>query len=73
MKAVTIVLNALKKVTENKNAMYDVILFVLDNKNIHQSIIDNEGNFTDIIHDVRGLMMDDEHFVPRVLTKNKQI
>ena len=70
MKAVTIVLNALKKVTENKNAMYDVILFVLDNPSYHQSIIE-QGYTVDVMHDISGLMRDDEHFVPRVLTKNK--
>ncbi len=67
MNAIDITINALKNRTTNKNAMFDVVLFVMDNKNLHKSIIKNKDNYTDLVHDLRGLMNNDKFFVPRVL------
>lgn len=67
MNAINITINALKNRTTNKNAMLDVVLFVMDNKSLHKSIIKNKDNYTDLVHDLRGLMNNDEFFVPRVL------
>ena len=67
MNAIDITINALKNRTTNKNAMFDVVLFVLDNKSLHKLIIKNKDNHTDLIHDLRGLMNNDKFFVPRVL------
>jgi hypothetical protein len=72
MKAVDIIVNASSKLTNNKNAVLNLVLFVLDNPQFHKSIIENETNFVDLIHDVRGLMQDDQFFVPRILTINKK-
>jgi len=72
MKAVDIIVNASNKLTNNKNAVLNLVLFVLDNPHLHKSIIENETNFVDLVHDVRGLMQDDQFFVPRVLTTNKK-
>jgi hypothetical protein len=72
MKAVDIIVNASNKLTNNKNAVLNLVLFVLDNPHLHKSIIENETNFVDLVHDVRGLMQDDQFFVPRVLTINKK-
>ncbi len=72
MKAVNIIVNASNKLTNNKNAVLNLVLFVLDNPHLHKSIIENETNFVDLVHDVRGLMQDDQFFVPRVLTTNKK-
>lgn len=70
MEAVNTIVNAGHKLTNNKNAVLDLAIFVMDTPQIHKSIIDNKDNFVDIIHDVRGLMQKDEFFVPRVLTTN---
>jgi hypothetical protein len=43
----------------------------MDNPSIHEAIIENKGSTFDILHDIFGLMRDDEFFVPRVLTKIK--
>ena len=72
MKAVDIIVNASSKLTNNKNAVLNLVLFVLDNPQLHKSIIENETNFVDLVHDVRGLMQDDQFFVPRILTINKK-
>jgi len=72
MKAVDIIVNASNKLTNNKNAVLNLVLFVLDNPQLHKSIIENETNFVDLIHDVRGLMQNDQFFVPRILTINKK-
>jgi hypothetical protein len=72
MQAVNIIVNASNKLTNNKNAVLNLVLFVLDNPHLHKSIIENETNFVDLVHDVRGLMQDDQFFVPRVLTTNKK-
>ena len=70
MQAVDIIVNASSKLTNNKNAVLNLVLFVLDNPQLHKSIIENENNFVDIIHDVRGLMQNDKFFAPRVLDTN---
>jgi hypothetical protein len=67
MNAIDITIDALKNRTTNKNAMFDVVLFVMDNKSLHKSIIKNKDNYTDLVHDLRGLMNNDKFFVPRVL------
>jgi hypothetical protein len=67
MNAIDITINALKNRTTNKNSMFDVVLFVMDNKSLHKSIIKNKDNYTDLVHDLRGLMNNDKFFVPRVL------
>ena len=72
MQAVNIIVNASNKLTNNKNAVLNLVLFVLNNPHLHKSIIENETNFVDLVHDVRGLMQDDQFFVPRVLTTNKK-
>ncbi len=72
MQAVNIIVNASNKLTNNKNAVLNLVLFVLDNPHLHKSIIENETNFVDLVHDARGLMQDDQFFVPRVLTTNKK-
>ncbi len=71
MKAVNIIVNASNKLTNNKNAVLNLAMFVMNNPQLHKSIIDNKDNFVDIIHDVRGLMQKDEFFAPRILTINK--
>ena len=70
MQAIDIIVNASSKLTNNKNAVLNLVLFVVQNPHLHKSIIENETNFVDIIHDVRGLMQNDEFFVPRVLNTN---
>jgi hypothetical protein len=72
MKAVNIIVEASKKLTNNKNAVLNLAMFVIKNPHLHKSIIENETNFVDLVHDVRGLMQDDQFFVPRVLTTNKK-
>ena len=67
MKVVDIVVRAANKLTNNKNAVLNIVLFVLENPHLHKSIIENQNNFVDIIHDIRGLIKKDEFFVPRVL------
>ena len=67
MKVVDIVVRASNKLTNNKNAVLNIVLFVLENPHLHKSIIENQNNFVDIIHDIRGLIKNDEFFVPRVL------
>jgi hypothetical protein len=69
MKAITIITKALENRTTNQKSILDVVLFVFNNPSLHKSIIENEDNYTDLIHDVRGLMTEDEFFVPRVLKK----
>ena len=66
--AVNVIVTATKKLTNNTSAVLDIAMFVMDNPQMHKSIIDNGDNFVDIVHDVRGLMQKDEFFVPRVLT-----
>jgi hypothetical protein len=69
MKAITVITKALENRTTNQKSILDVVLFVFNNPSLHKSIIENEDNYTDLIHDVRGLMTEDEFFVPRVLKK----
>ena len=69
MKAILVITEALENRTTNKKSILDVVLFVFNNPSLHKSIIENEGNYTDLIHDVRGLMSEDKFFVPRVLRK----
>ena len=69
MKAVDIVIGGVAFLDENHEL--DIIKFVMDNPSYHKSIIENKGSTFDILHDIFGLMRDDEHFVPRVLTKSK--
>ncbi len=69
MEAITIITKALENRTTNQKSILDVVLFVFNNPSLHKSIIENEDNYTDLIHDVRGLMTEDEFFVPRVLKK----
>jgi hypothetical protein len=69
MKAILVITEALENRTTNKKSILDVVLFVFNNPSLHKSIIENEGNYTDLIHDVRGLMSEDKFFVPRVLKK----
>jgi len=67
MKAIEIITKALENRSTNKGINYDIIIFVLDNPELHKSIIENKDNYTDLIHDIRGLMSKDVFFVPRVL------
>ena len=69
MKAITVITKALENRTTNQKSILDIVLFVFNNPSLHKSIIENEGNYTDLIHDVRGLMSEDKFFVPRVLKK----
>lgn len=73
MKAIQIITKALEKRSTNKGINYDIIIFVLDNPEIHKCIIENKDNYTDLIHDIRGLMSKDDFFVPRVLKDDKRI
>ena len=67
MKAIEIITKALENRSTNKGINYDIIIFVLDNPELHKSIIENKDNYTDLIHDIRGLMSKDVFFAPRVL------
>jgi len=67
MKATDIIVRELNELTNNQNEILNIVLFVLDNPHLHKSIIKNENNFLDIIHDIKGLMKNDEFFCPRVL------
>ena len=69
MRAVDIVIGGVAFLDDNHEL--EIIEFVMDNPSYHKSIIENEGSTFDILHDIFGLMRDDEHFVPRVLTKNQ--
>ena len=71
MEAANTIVNAGHKLTNNRNAVLNLAMFVINNPQLHKSIIENKENFVDIVHDVRGLMQKDEFFVPRVLTTNK--
>ena len=70
MKAVKIVLEGIDDLNVSEEFASNMVRFVLDNPSYHQSIIE-QGYTVDVMHDISGLMRDDEHFVPRVLTKNK--
>ena len=78
MKAIEIITKALENRSTNKGINYDIIIFVLDNPELHKSIIENKDNYTDLIHDIRGLMSNllkvssDVFFVPRVLNTEIQ-
>ena len=72
MKAIEIITKALENRSTNKGINYDIIIFVLDNPELHKSIIENKDNYTDLIHDIRGLMSKDVFFVPRVLNTEIQ-
>jgi len=69
MKAVDIVIEGIVELGANHEL--DIIKFVMDNPSYHKSIIETKGSTFDILHDIFGLMRDDEFFVPRVLTKIK--
>ena len=69
MRAVDIVIGGIAFLDENHEL--EIVQFVMDNPSYHKSIIENEGSTFDILHDIFGLMRDDEHFVPRVLTKKQ--
>ncbi len=71
MEAANTIVNAGHKLTNNRNAVLNLAMFVINNPQLHKSIIENKENFVDIVHDVRGLMQKDEFFVPRVLTTNE--
>lgn len=71
MEAANTIVNAAHKLTNNRNAVLNLAMFVINNPQLHKSIIENKENFVDIVHDVRGLMQKDEFFVPRVLTTNE--
>ena len=71
MEAANTIVNAGHKLTNNRNAVLNLAMFVINNPQLHKSIIENKENFVDIVHDVRGLMQKDKFFVPRVLTTNK--
>tara|TARA_R110002110_G_scaffold84120_2_gene218437 strand:- start:111 stop:323 length:213 start_codon:yes stop_codon:yes gene_type:complete len=70
MKAVKIVLEGIDDLNVSEEFASNMVRFVLDNPSYNQSIIE-QGYTVDVMHDISGLMRDDEHFVPRVLTKNK--
>ncbi len=70
MKAVNIVIEGIVALDISKEFATDMVKFVLDNPSYHQSIIE-QGYTLDVMHDISGLMRDDEHFVPRVLTKSQ--
>ena len=67
MEAIDIVLEGAIKLGVNKKGQSELIKFVLDNPKYHYSIVTNHRNLTHIMHDISGLMRDDEFFVPRVL------
>ena len=71
MEAANTIVKAGHKLTNNRNAVLNLAMFVINNPQLHKSIIENKENFVDIVHDVRGLMQKDEFFVPRVLTTNE--
>ena len=71
MEAANTIVNAAHKLTNNRNAVLNLAMFVINNPQLHKSVIENKENFVDIVHDVRGLMQKDKFFVPRVLTTNK--
>ena len=70
MKAVKIVLEGIDDLNVSEEFASNMVRFVMDNPSYNQSIIE-QGYTVDVMHDISGLMRDDEHFVPRVLTKNK--
>ena len=70
MEAIDIVLEGAIKLGVNKKGQSELIKFVLDNPKYHYSIVTNHRNLTHIMHDISGLMRDDEFFVPRVLFDN---
>ena len=75
MEAVKIVLDYLdRKSSLDINSQYasDMVKFILDNPSYNYSIITSQRNLQHVIHDIVGLMRDDEHFVPRVLFKNDE-
>lgn len=70
MRAVNIVIEGIVELGISKEFATDMVKFVMDNPSYHQSIIEN-GYTLDVMHDISGLMRDDEHFLPRVLTKSQ--
>ena len=70
MEAIDIVLEGAIKLGVNKKGQSELIKFILDNPSYHYSIVTNQKNLTHVMHDISGLMRDDEFFLPRVLFKN---
>jgi len=70
MKAVKIVLEGIDDLNVSEEFASNMVRFVLDNPSYNQSIIE-QGYTVDVMHDISGFMRDDEHFVPRVLTKSQ--
>jgi len=70
MKAVKIVLEGIDDLNVSEEFGSNMVRFVLDNPSYNQSIIE-QGYTVDVMHDISGLMRDDEHFVARVLTKSQ--
>jgi len=70
MKAVKIVLEGIDDLNVSEEFGSNMVRFVLENPSYHQSIIE-QGYTVDVMHDISGLMRDDEHFVARVLTKSQ--
>tara|TARA_R110002012_G_scaffold10029_1_gene46706 strand:- start:841 stop:1230 length:390 start_codon:yes stop_codon:yes gene_type:complete len=72
MEAIDIVLEGAIKLGVNKKGQSELIKFILDNPSYHYSIVTNQKNLTHVMHDISGLMRDDEFFLPRVLFKNDE-
>ena len=70
MEAVKIVLEGIDDLNVSEEFGSNMVRFVLDNPSYNQSIIE-QGYTVDVMHDISGLMRDDEHFVARVLTKSQ--
>ena len=70
MEAVKIVLEGIDDLNVSEEFGSNMVRFVLDNPSYNQSIIE-QGYTVDVMHDISGLMRDEEHFVARVLTKSQ--
>lgn len=68
MEAVKILLEGIYDLNISQEFGSNMVTFVLENPSYHQSIIE-QGYTLHVMHDISGLMRDDEHFVPRVLFK----
>ena len=70
MEAVKIVLEGIDDLNVSEEFGSNMVRFVMDNPSYNQSIIE-QGYTVDVMHDISGLMRDEEHFVARVLTKSQ--
>jgi hypothetical protein len=53
-----------------KENLWDIVQVCIDNEDWSERLVEKDQTellFTnDIVHDVRGLLQDDEHFLPRI-------